>query len=153
MNKAAIIVIGLIIVGGIIFTLMRPDPANNTNTQGMGAVQAPLYDSVSAQVGTATFTDEAGKTKVVVALSQTDTAAYSAEIRAGTCSTVGGIRYSLKQLANGRSETVLAPAMHFIHGLGDSALVITKLNAEATVKSICGNLKGPFDQVMGTITQ
>jgi hypothetical protein len=157
MNKASIIVIALIIAGGIAFSILRnktePEEGNQThNTSTMGTVSVSLPSlNFSEQAGRAFVSGESGKTKVTIDISPwTAGVDQPASIRAGTCATIGAVRYPLNSLIDGKSETVLAPATHFIHGLGDSVIVIGKSTTEPEAFAACGNLKKALDDAQHT---
>lgn len=152
MNKASIIVIALIIAGGIVYGLLRDRPEsqepNQTHNQmGMDPIIVSLPSfNFSEQAGRAYVSDESGKTKVVIDISPwTAGVPQPASIRAGTCAAVGAVRYQLNNVMDGKSETVLVPATHFIHGLGDSVIAIGKSAAEPNVMVSCGNLRKALD--------
>jgi hypothetical protein len=157
MNKASIIIIMLIIAGGIAFTLLRDRPeseeSNQThNTSAMGTITVSLPSlNFSEQAGRALVSDESGKTKVAIDISPwTAGVVQPVSIRAGTCANIGAVRYSLNNVVDGKSETVLAPATHFIHGLGDSVVVVGKSSAQPETFVVCGNLKKALDDAQHT---
>jgi hypothetical protein len=152
MNKASVIVIALIIAGGIAFSLLRDRPESSEQNQTHNqAAMDPIIVSLpgfnfSEQAGRAYLSDESGKTKVAIDISPwTAGTAQPASIRAGTCPSVGAVRYPLNNVVDGKSETLLVPALHFIHGLGDSIIAIGKSAAEPDVIVSCGNLKKALD--------
>lgn len=157
MNKISIIVIVLIIAGGVAYTLLRDreDPAVDTQTHdpsAMGPIMVPMPShNRSDQAGRAYFSDESGKTKVALDISPwTVGVPQPASIRAGTCAAMGAIRYPLNNIVEGKSETILTPATHFIHGLGDSIVVIGKSASEPESIVSCGNLKKALDEAQHT---
>jgi hypothetical protein len=157
MNKASIIVIVLIIAAGAAFTILRDKPAEPGGTQthdtaAMDPIIVPLATfGYSGQAGRAYFSDEAGKTKISIDFSPwTGGVAQPASIRAGTCAAMGAVRYPLNNVVDGKSETIITPAMHFIHGLGDSIVVVGKSATEPEVIASCGNLKKAFDDAQHT---
>lgn len=158
MNKVSIIVIVLIIAGGITFSLLRgdrPEPEENIQTHDpstMGPIIVSLPSlNFSEQAGRAYVSDESGKTKVTIDISPwTAGVVQPASIRAGTCASIGAVRYPLNNVVDGKSETVIAPATHFIHGLGDSVVVIGKSSKEPEVFVACGNLKKALDDAQHT---
>jgi hypothetical protein len=157
MNKASIIAIVLIIAGGVAFSLLRdrPDSEENNQTHDLSTadpiiVSLPSFN-FSEQAGRAYVSDESGKTKVAIDISPwTAGVAHPASIRAGTCAAVGTVRYQLNNVTDGKSETILVPATHFIHGLGDSIIAIGKSVTEPDVMVSCGNLKKALDEAQHT---
>jgi hypothetical protein len=165
-NAGAIIAIVAIIAGGIAFTMLRDRPStspsnqtntnqntqnNNTNTM-MSRVEVPLTAQYnSGQNGKAILTEENGKTKVVIEVVPGPTGVgQPAHLHAGDCTALGAIKYELNDVVDGRSETILTPSMHFIHGLGQTAINFHKSRAEYSIYGGCGNLKQAFDQAMHT---
>ena len=138
MNKASLAVIILIILGGIVFAVLRPEKTDETpqDNDAMSRVEVPIYSTGTTRVGTVIFSDEAGKTKVSITMSESSAQPQTASLRAGTCDLAGAVRYQLKDVVSGKSETVLTPAMHFIHGLGDTVI---------SVGTACGNVRQAFD--------
>lgn len=152
-NVASVVVIVLIIAAGVIFTLTKdrtPEPqTNNNQSTTMGPVEVALNaQNDSGQTGTATVTEEAGKTKVVIEISNGSATPQPAHIHTGNCETLGAVRYPLSNVVNGRSETILQPTPHFLHGLGQLAINVHKSAAESSIYTSCGNLTEAFDRAM-----
>lgn len=162
-NIWAVVVILAIVAGGAAFTLMRDDNqtgpgnmiGNNDNMMGenesmMEPVTVKLdAQNNSGQAGTATFTEVDGKTKVVINMTPgSGGLAQPAHIHTGTCANIGGVRYPLSNVVDGRSETVLEPSVHFLHGLGQLAVNVHKSAPESSVYVACGNVTPAMDEAM-----
>ncbi|HYC79694.1 MAG TPA: hypothetical protein VEC17_01560 [Candidatus Binatia bacterium] len=152
-NVVVIVIVVLVAVAGAIFAFTRstnnttqPVETNN-NGQAMSNVALDLAPVTNpGQTGRANVTDEAGKTKVVIEVSPAGAANQPAGIYAGDCSNIGALKYTLNNVVNGRSETVLIPSMHFIHGLGQSVIAVHKSQEERSVYTSCGSLWEAFDK-------
>lgn len=160
-NLWAIVLVVALVVGGVAFTLMRNDTSmvgpgekmeSNQNMMNSGAMMGPVEVPLSAQnasgqTGKVTVLEENGQTKVVIEVSSGPKGlAQPAHIHAGDCTSLGSIKYNLNDVVDGKSETVLQPAMHFIHGLGNTAVNIHKSKSELGVSVSCGNLREAFDR-------
>jgi Cu/Zn superoxide dismutase len=157
-NIGAIAVIVLIIAAGVVFTLTRDKEApavnteqpNNSGTTMTSVMFDLLTQNNSGQTGTVTVSDEGGKTKVVVQITPPSSVEQPAHIHSGDCTTPGAVKYPLSNVVNGRSETVLAANMHFIHGQSPLILNVHKSKQESNIYSACGDLTAAFDRAMHT---
>ncbi len=152
-NIGAIVVIAILIVGAVIFTMTKKDSnttSPNTSANTMTHVELPISaQNNSGQSGKAIFTDVGGKTKVVIEITPGPKGvAQPAHIHAGTCSGLGAVKYTLTDVVDGRSETTLAPVMHFLHGLAPIAINVHKSNTESGIYAGCGDISPSFDQAM-----
>lgn len=148
-TKISILVIILIIVGGVVLAMNKKDSAENVNesqnpanTKAKPVVMTINAQNNSGQTGTVTLSDvENGGTKVVIEVPSAGAGvSQPAHIHVGNCDALGAIRYELNYVVEGRSETILPPALHFIHGLGQSAINIHKSTAEYAKYAACGDL-------------
>jgi plastocyanin len=97
----------------------------------------------SDQSGTATLTEEAGKTKVSVVLDQAPANANQpAHIHAGACPNPGAVVYPLTNVVAGRSETTLDVSLEDLLGQLPLAINIHKSAAEIGTYVSCGDING-----------
>ena len=161
-NVTAILGIIIIIAAGIGFSVMAnrpqpeptPMPMQNNNMMmdmSMVSVQAALLEREnSGQSGTVTITDENGKTKVSINITPgPKDLPQPANIHSGDCTGLGSLKYMLNDIVNGKSETILTPSLHFIHGQGETSLHIGKSKTLSSVHVVCGDLLPSFNQAMG----
>jgi hypothetical protein len=159
-SKIIVIVASVVVLGGVIFAMTSNDksvPAQNANpngTQGMGSMMGPVELTLNAQNnskqnGKVTLLDQDGQTKVVIEVAPGPKGVQQpAHIHAGDCSSLGAVKYNLNPVVDGKSETILQPALHFIHGLGQTAINIHKSTSQPDVYAACGNLTEAFNKVM-----
>jgi hypothetical protein len=161
-NWAVIAVVAVILaVAG--FALLKNDDATqqptsntpNTNTQNPGVMKTPVVldlraQNNSGQTGKATLTEENDQTKIVLEVTPGPKGiAQPAHIHLGSCDqTPGSIKYNLNDVVDGKSETMLQPPLHFIHGLGTTLINIHKSKANYNTYAACGDLKAAFDAAM-----
>ena len=104
----------------------------------------------SNQSGSATLTDVDGKkTKVVVEVGSGPAGtAQPAHIHIGACPNPGAVTYPLKNIVNGRSETMLDVSLLTLKEKLPLAVNVHKSAAEAKVYVSCGDLpKAEFDNL------
>ncbi|MBX4188037.1 MAG: hypothetical protein KW793_02790 [Candidatus Doudnabacteria bacterium] len=157
----AILFVIVLLVGGAVYYMagndagmmnqnqMTPAVSNNTGTM-MGPVELVLSaQNNSGQNGKVTLSDENGQTKVVIEVTPGPKGvAQPAHIHSGDCTALGSIKYNLNDVVDGKSETILQPAMHFIHGLGQTAINIHKSKAEIGMYAGCGDLTKAFNNAL-----
>lgn len=96
----------------------------------------------SGESGTALLKEVEGK--VMVSLSLTGAPkglTQPAHIHLGSCPNPGAIKYPLKSLVNGESETTLDVTFDKLKALGSLAINVHKSAAQANMYVSCGNLK------------
>jgi hypothetical protein len=162
-SAGIIVAIVIVVVAGLAFFLTRnnnpADNGQNTTTPppppaSMAPAEAPMtaQDS-SGQSGKVTLTEVDGHAKVVIEIaSAPKDVVQPASINLGTCAAPGSLKYNLNPVVNGRSETSLQPALHFIHGLGQLTVNVHKSESNAAAVS-CGEVSDALDAVMnGSVT-
>jgi hypothetical protein len=94
---------GLILSAGILCAVMLPASAAHPDvTLKMHAQNG------SGESGTATLTDLGGRTRVVIALQHENTTGNQpAHIHMGPCARLGGVKYPLKNVILGHSNTIV----------------------------------------------
>ena len=109
--------------------------AENSITVSVGA------QNDSGESGTATFTEENGKTKVAVQITGAPTdVPQPAHIHSGSCLTLGDIVYPLTNVVDGASETVLDVDLATLKSGLPLAVNVHKSEAEVSVYVACGDL-------------
>ena len=98
----------------------------------------------SGQSGTATLKSEGDATRVILEVNNAPAnVAQPAHIHLSSCATIGGVKYPLDSLVNGRSETLLAINLDDLTGQEQLSINVHKSVAEVAVYVACGDL--PFD--------
>jgi hypothetical protein len=108
---------------------------------GSGDVTVDLSaQNESGESGTATFTQEGEKTKVVVDLSNAPSDPQPAHIHAGTCAELNPQpEYPLTNVEDGKSETTVDAPLSELQA-EDYAVNVHKSEAEADVYVACGDI-------------
>lgn len=103
----------------------------------------------SGQNGSAMLTEEDGKTRVILTLSdQPENTSQPAHIHLGICPTPGAVLYPLNPVVDGRSETVLNTSLaNLLNTSSELSVNVHKSEEEATVYMACGDIDidGPSD--------
>jgi hypothetical protein len=157
-NVGAVIVVLAIIVIGVVFYLMQNNSGNTPETNptpppppaSMTSAEAPMSaQNNSGQSGKVTLTEVNGQTKVVIEVASgprgTQQPAY---MNLGDCSALGSLKYNLNPVVDGRSETTLQPALHFIHGLGQLTVNVRSSSAPNASVISCGTITDALDRAM-----
>ncbi len=132
-----IVVVILVIVGALMFLRSAPGGDN------VGMTVTLDRQNNSNESGTAKFIEEAGKLKVVLALTGTlPDASEPAHIHAGSCANLGGPKYTLIPLAGGKSETMLDMTLDKLLLELPLAVNVHKSATEASVYVSCGDIPG-----------
>lgn len=150
---AALIAVIVIIGGGFLYFNTKqaeaPAPSENIIVQPPPPPPRSLTIQLSEQnksgeSGTATLTEENGKTKVVLALSKITAdilPLQPAHIHQGTCAKIGAVDYPLTGVFNGSSETVVNATFDELTGGGvDRAINVHQSQQKANVYVACGDL-------------
>ncbi len=110
------------------------------------AVGSRMYDLVlisqndSGQSGEATFTEMGDKTKVVISLKNPSSVSQPAHIHTGQCPDVKAIKYSLNNVINGKSETIINANFEDLKQALPLGLNVHKSAAEMQTYVACGDL-------------
>ena len=166
MNKTLIgIVIAVLVVGAAVFyfqskpahapteTIMPQ--ADTTTKQNNGTTERKSISislkeqNASKETGSTILTDLGdGKTKVEISLTgATATISQPAHIHAGSCATIGGVKYPLTDVVNGASEKILDVSMDSLLSQLPLAVNVHKSQSEAKVYVSCGDISR--DGMMG----
>ncbi len=94
----------------------------------------------SGQDGSATLTDEAGKTRVAIDLKSSPAGPQPVHIHQGTCANLGSVFRPLTALQNGRSDTTVDVSLADLVA-GTYSINAHKSQAEANVYVSCGQIK------------
>jgi hypothetical protein len=95
----------------------------------------------SGESGTATLSDENGKTKVVLSImGMPKDVSQPAHIHTSTCAAIGGVKYPLNFPKNGTSETVIDVSLGSLLAQGPLSLNVHKSAMEISNYVACGNL-------------
>jgi hypothetical protein len=94
----------------------------------------------SGQDGTATLTEEAGKTRVVIELRGSPAGPQPVHIHQGTCANLGSVFKSLTALQNGRSDTTVDISLADLVA-GTYSINAHRSQADAGVYVSCGQIK------------
>lgn len=96
--------------------------------------------SGSGQTGTATLTEEAGKTKVVIELGNPPEEPQPAHIHPGSCDDLDpSPKYGLSNVEGGSSETTLSLSLDELRG-GELAINIHRSEADPFTYVACGDI-------------
>lgn len=96
----------------------------------------------SGQSGSATITNINGKAKVVISVkSGPKDAQQPAHIHLKSCSDIGGIKYSLTSVVNGKSETTVDTSVEALLKALPLAINVHKSAAESSVYVACGDIQ------------
>jgi hypothetical protein len=95
----------------------------------------------SGQEGVVTIQEIDGKVKVIIAAKKISALPQPAHIHTGKCPTPGAVKYPLKNVVDGKSETTLDLDMKTLLANGDLAVNIHKSIKEAEVFTACGDIK------------
>ena len=121
-------------------------PSDKTMQKGEDMMEALKYSLTaqnnSGQTGSVTFSDAgAGKTKVMIeTVGAPQDVPQPAHIHTGSCHTLGGVKYPLTNVVNGKSETVLAIAFAELWHEVPFAVNIHKSAAEAGIYVACSDV-------------
>lgn len=161
-STMAIVVLGLFILLGGLFFMMRPQPTTvvpteapvettmipttedaMTTTVSLSPVSDPAYNSTFDQTGTATLVEKDGKVVVSVSVNMPDglTGVQPAHIHMGTCPGVGKVVYPLTNVVNGASETTLDTTLADLRAQLPLAINIHESAANTTLYTSCGNVQ------------
>lgn len=152
-------VLVVLIIGAVVFFALQNNnsgqnnqqqQAQNQNQQSMAPAEAPMMaHNSSNQPGTVTLTEVDGSTVVVIDLTPGPKGVEQpAHINLGSCDQIGSLKYNLNPVVDGKSETTLQPALHFIHGLGQLTVNVRKSAAENMAIISCGPITQALDAVM-----
>ncbi len=149
-----VVLAGLLVVGKKLKNKMVGDDASMVvpapaPAQPAPAAMAPKEWKISLapqngskEDGTAVLSDENGKTKVVVTVSNEPTGTpQPAHIHVGACPTPGAVKYPLTNVVNGTSQTVLDVKLDDLKTMLPLAVNVHKSAEEVKVYTACGNLK------------
>lgn len=157
-NRNLVIGVMLLVVLGIIgFMLADSNGGQNplaVPTPGQVQPQSTALPSVSnemdlvldeqnssGQSGTAKLTEEDDKVKVTLNIdSFPEDIAQPAHIHAGACANLGAIIYTLNNVENGKSETVVASSMDRLRSQQPLAINVHKSESDFNTSVACGNL-------------
>lgn len=114
-------------------TLTTPPTSLVLRVKGLPGVQ---------EEGTAIIFADGSTTKVTVALTGAATVAdQPAELRLGSCTTPGSVKYTLSALHQGVSQTTISASFADVLAALPLALVVHTSLADAASVAACGNLK------------
>ena len=101
----------------------------------------------SGESGSATIESVGGQTRVYLRLNGAPKGAvHPAQIRSGSCKALGEVAYTLSDVVNGISETILTPPIGQMVAVIQTtglALNIQRSADEAAVSVVCGDLQNP----------
>lgn len=152
MNKNLLIgIVVLLVLGGGWFFLMNKSnqPASETLTQEQVIPSYPSNEKIitlteqnsSSESGTAILAEENGKVKVTLKLTGAPAnVEQPAHIHVGACPEVGAVKYSLTNVVNGMSETVLDVTLEQLRSELPLGLNVHKSAPEVKVYVSCGDL-------------
>jgi hypothetical protein len=94
----------------------------------------------SGESGKATLTPMDGMTKVVINLAGTpEGVAQPVHIHRGTCENLGGVKYPLEEVKNGKSETTVNAKLSDLT-TGDFAINVHKSEKDLSTHVACGDI-------------
>ncbi|MBI2577597.1 MAG: hypothetical protein HYV77_02000 [Candidatus Wildermuthbacteria bacterium] len=155
MGKGLYLIVGLgvlIVVLGGFFLFWGGDSRDTApNTTQNSPTPTPQVQSVTIQLssqnnsgetGTATLTNENGKTKVVLSLNGAPAnVTQPAHIHSQPCANIGAVKYPLTSALNGASQTILDIPLSQILSELPLAVNVHKSNAESSVYAACGDIQ------------
>ncbi len=145
MSKKGYLIGAIILVVVVVFILAGAGKKsiNSNNSSNYQPIKVSLVSQSNSGIsGTATISDESGKTKVILNL--TGTPANSEEpahIHLGTCVSLGEPKYPLTSVKNGSSETILEVPISKIISSTSLAINIHKSEAEMSASVACGEIQ------------
>ncbi len=152
------LIVVIVIIGGGLFyfnTKQATAPAPSENI-AIPPPPAPVARSItvelgaqnnSGETGTATMTEENGKTRVVLALEGVpDDILQPAHIHTGSCAKIGGVKYPLTNVSGvgdgrGGSETVVDVSLDSLTAMLPLAINVHQSSEKANVYVACGDIK------------
>ena len=145
-----------VIIGGYFYFKGKAQPAPSAQptppvVQPVSSVVKHLAVALNAQndsgeTGSAILTDEAGKTRVVLAMNSatdTPTVPQPAHIHIGSCKELGGIAQPLTAVQSGASETLLDLPIDELLKKLPLAINVHKSSEEANVYVSCADVMAP----------
>ncbi|MBI2098365.1 MAG: CHRD domain-containing protein [Candidatus Wildermuthbacteria bacterium] len=152
MNKL-LLILGIVVVAGIGWYLwstgaLTPSPAEtpgNTDQEETVKIMVALgAQNNSGMSGTATLTEENGKTKVTLSLSGAPQGvAQPAHIHMNSCANIGAVKYPLTPLVNGNSETLADVSLAELKAGLPLSINAHKSAEEVSVYVACGDILIP----------
>ncbi len=125
-------------------------PTSTTTKQTPSKTPIPTYPEMkvtlasvnnSSQSGTATLTEDEGKTTVAIDLTGfIKDVSQPAHIHVGTCPGVGAIKYPLTPVVNGKSSTALSVKLDQLKKELPLVINVHKSKEEISVYTACGPL-------------
>ncbi|KKQ62056.1 MAG: Cu-zn Superoxide dismutase [Parcubacteria group bacterium GW2011_GWE2_38_18] len=101
----------------------------------------------SNENGTATIIEEGNQVRVKIELDQAPNYGQPAHIHTGSCPNPGDIVYSLNDVVNGKSETVVNVSLEDLMGQLPLAVNVHKSAEEDNVNVSCGDIKNQTNQI------
>jgi hypothetical protein len=117
--------------------------ASVASAQGGPVTVTLAAQSNSGQTGTATLTAVGNQTQVVLNLSPGPAGAgvaQPAHVHEGTCANVGAVEYTLSNVVDGRSTTMVNALISDV-ATGTHVINVHRSAAEASVYTACGNIQ------------
>lgn len=155
-NIIIYLIIAAVVYGAVYFLFLSKkstSPYGNsttnqiqTTTQPTNAVSSMTVtldtQNQSGESGTATLTEENGKTTVKLTINGTPSGIEQpAHIHAGSCAKLGDIVYPLTNVINGESTTILDVGLSTIKSSLPLAVNVHKSNPEIAKYVACGDLQ------------
>lgn len=129
---------GLVGVGALVWSLVLG--VGTAGAQGAVTVQLATQNN-SGESGTATLTDMGNQTQVVINLSGAPAGTpQPVHIHTGSCATLGGVKYPLTNLVDGKSTTLVSVKLSAIQ-TGGFAINAHKSAAEIATYVACGDIQ------------
>ena len=154
----AVIVIGIIAFGGYYLmgnqqyapvteeVMVTETTQNPSEMMAEKSIITLSEQNSSGEMGTATLTEEDGKTKVTLEMQGgADGVPQPAHIHVGACPDVGAVAYPLTNVVDGKSETILDVTLGELSVKQPLGINVHKSGAEAKVYVSCGDLNLPTD--------
>lgn len=118
-----------------------PTPSTMPALENMVAVQLNEQNN-SGEYGNATLKEVDGKVVVTVDVKNAPRGvSQPAHIHVGSCIAIGAVKYPLKNILNGMSETTLNVSMSELSAQGPLALNVHKSTTQSDVYVSCGNVQ------------
>ena len=153
------LIIVIVIIGGGLLYFNTKQATAPTPSQGEALPPpppAPIARSITVEIstqnnskemGSATLTEEDGKTRIVLALEGVpQNVSQPAHIHTGSCAKIGGVKYPLSNVTSigdgkGGSETVVDVALDSLTAMLPLAINVHESQQKANVYVACGDIK------------
>lgn len=158
-TTVAFIIAIVIIIAGLFYFQSKQavaptetGPGEQTSQQPQAKEKVITLNSQnnSGESGTATLTEADGRVKVVLALGGAPVGILQpAHIHTGTCANLGGVKFPLENVLDGKSETLVGASFDALFSSEALAINVHKSQQEANIYVACGDLGSQSESESG----